>query len=176
MTCLVADSSTLVLLAKCGLLEIVCELFMVVIPASGVNEVAGESMARKYPDAALISLLISKGCIRIQEPGSYQISVPLSLHLGERETLLLALNLPESIFASDDGKAIKAARFLGVPFIITPKLVVELFRLERITFKKARQSLEKLCEIGRYAPEIIAGALALLMEEKDGKAHNHKSA
>ena len=89
MTYLAADSSTLVLLAKCGLLEIVCELFKVVIA----------------PSVA----------------------------------------------------------------------VVELFRLERITFKKARQSLEKLCEIGRYSPEIIAGALALLMEENDGKAHNHKS-
>jgi predicted nucleic acid-binding protein len=175
MTYLAADSSTLVLLAKCGVLEIVCELFKVVIAPSVADEVASESMSRKYPDAALISFLISKGSITIQEPAGNKISIPLSLHQGERDTLLLALNLAESLFASDDGKAIKAARFLSVPFIITPKMVVELFRLERITFKKARQSLEKLCEIGRYSPEIIAGALALLMEENDGKAHNHKS-
>lgn len=175
MTCLAADSSTLVLLAKCGVLEIVCELFKVIIAPSVGDEVAGETMMRRYPDAALIFNLISKGFIRIQDPGSDKIAVPLSLHRGERDTLLLAMELKGSLFASDDGKAIKAARFLSVPFIVTPKIVVELFRLGKISFKKARQSLEKLCEIGRYSPEIIAGALALLMEEQDGKAHNHKS-
>jgi len=173
MTCLAADSSTLALLAKCGVLEIVCKLFRVVIAPSVADEVAGESMIRKYPDAALISTLISDGSMSIQDPGSSKIAISLSLHHGERDTLLLALNLSDSLFATDDGKAIKAARFLNVPFIITPKIVVELFRLERISLKKARQSLEKLGEIGRYSPEIIAGALALLVEEKDGKTHNH---
>lgn len=38
--------------------------------------------------------------------------------------MLLALDMEEAIFATDDGKAIKAARFLRVPFIITPKLAV----------------------------------------------------
>lgn len=173
MTCLAADSSTLVLLAKCGVLEIVCELFRVVVAPSVADEVAGESMMRKYPDAVLISSLISEGSIGIRDPGSGKIATSLALHQGERETLLLALNLADALFASDDGKAIKAARFLRVPFIITPKLVVELYRLEKISYRKARQSLEKLCEVGRYSPEIIAGALALLMEEKDGKTDYH---
>ena len=31
-----------------------------------------------------------------------------------------------------------------------------------------------LSKIGRYSPEIIADALISLMEEKDGKADNHK--
>jgi hypothetical protein len=70
---------------------------------------------------------------------------------------------------------IRAARFLRVPFIITPKLVVELFRLQKISFKKGRDSLEKLGKIGRYSPEIIADALVSLMEEKNGKTNNHKN-
>jgi hypothetical protein len=53
-------------------------------------------------------------------------------------------------------------------------IVVELFRLQKISFKKARESLEMLSKIGRYSPEIIADALISLMEEKDGKADNHK--
>ena len=201
-------------------------------------------MVKKYPDAALISGLISKGSIRVQDPGATKTHLPISLHHGEKQALLLALarifhelasrdredgcatgqpqgvgpkaylnstsqgelvlsvveGTPEdarkdthirgrsrqsmkyagldmegSIFATDDGKAIRAARFLRVPFIITPRLVVELFRLQKISFKKGRGSLEKLGKIGRYSPEIIADALVSLMEEKNGKTNNHKN-
>jgi hypothetical protein len=86
----------------------------------------------------------------------------------------LAKKLEGSLLATDDGKAIKAARFFNVPFIITPKIVVELFRLQKISFKKARKSIEKLAKIGRYSSEIIADALISLMEKDDGKTHNHK--
>jgi hypothetical protein len=88
--------------------------------------------------------------------------------------LLLAIKLEKSLFATDDGKAIKAARFFKVLFIVSPKIVVELFRLQKILFKKARESLEKLGKIGRYSPEIIADALVSLMEVKNGKTNNHK--
>ncbi|MDZ7697221.1 MAG: hypothetical protein U5R49_09970 [Deltaproteobacteria bacterium] len=76
-------------------------------------------------------------------------------------------------FASDDGKAIKAARFLKVPFIVSPRIVVELYKLDKISFKKAREALEKLGTIGRYSPEIISDAFVSLMEEKNGKTDDH---
>ncbi len=98
----------------------------------------------------------------------------VSLHKGEEEALLLAIKPGGSLLATDDGKAIKAARFFNVPFIVTPKIVVELFRLQKISFKKSRKSLEKLGKIGRYSPEIIADALISLMEKEDDKANNHK--
>ena len=86
----------------------------------------------------------------------------------------MAINLDRTLFATDDGKAIKAARFSNVPFIIAPKIVVELFRLRKIPFKRTRESLEKLGKIRRYSPEIIADALISLKEKEDGKANNHK--
>jgi predicted nucleic acid-binding protein len=174
MVRVVADSSALILLAKCGLLEIVCDLFEVFVPPAVTAEVASEDLIKDYPDAALISELISKGAIRVESPGSAKSALPISLHQGEEDALLLAMQRKASLFATDDGKAIKAARFLKVPFIISPKIVVELFRLEKISFKKARESLEKLGKIGRYSPEIIADALISLMEEKHGQADNHK--
>ena len=174
MTQMVADSSTLILLAKCGLLEIVCNLFEIIVPKAVNIEVASEDLVKNYPDAALISDLTSKGAIKVQSPGSNRLPLPISLHRGEEDALLLAIKLGKSLFATDDGKAIKAARFFKVPFIVTPKIVVELFRLQEISFKKARESLEKLGKIGRYSPEIIADALILLMEVKDGKTNNHK--
>jgi predicted nucleic acid-binding protein len=171
---MVADSSALILLAKCNLLKIVCDLFDVIVPKAVSLEVASEDLVKKHPDAVLISQLMLKGAIKIQNPGSARPPSPLLLHKGEEEALLLAINLDRSLFATDDGKAIKAARFSNVPFIITPKIVVELFRLRKISFKKARESLEKLGKIGRYSPEIIADAFISLKEKEDGKANNHK--
>ncbi len=174
MTRIVADSSSLILLAKCSLLELFCDLFDVILPKAVSIEVASEDLVKIYPDAALISELTSKGAIKVQSIGIDRPPSPLSLHKGEEEALLLAMNLDGSLLATDNGKAIKAARFCNVPFIITPKIVVELFRLQKISFKKTRESIEKLGKIGRYSPEIIADALISLMEIEDGKANNNK--
>jgi predicted nucleic acid-binding protein len=171
---MVLDSSALILLAKCGLLEIFCELFDVLVPEAVVKEVASQNLVKTHPDAALISRLTSEGAIKVQNPGANRLSLHLSLHQGEKEALLLATKRDKAVFATDDGKAIKAARFLNVPFTITPKIVVELFRLREISLQKARESLEKLGKIGRYSPEIIADALVSLMEKKNGQTDNHK--
>jgi predicted nucleic acid-binding protein len=171
---MVADNSALILLAKCNLLEIACGLFDVIVPKAVIIEVASENLIKSYPDAALISGLISKGVVKVQSSGTGRLPSPVSFHKGEEEALSLAIILDRSLFATDDGKAIKAARFFNVPFIVTPKIVVELFRLKEISFKRARESLEKLGKIGRYSPEIIADALISLMEKEDGKADNHK--
>ena len=174
MAQIVANSSALILLAKCSLLEIVCGLFEVIVPKAVHVEVASKNLVKEYPDAALISDLTSKGAIKVQSPGRHRLPSPLSLHKGEKDALLLAIKIGASLLATDDGKAIKAARFLKVPFIITPKIVVELFRLQKISFQKARESLEKLARIGRYSPEIIADALVSLMEGKNGKTDNRE--
>ncbi len=174
MAQMVADSSSLILLAKCSLLEIVCGLFDVFVPTAVVVEVASEDLIKDHPDAALISELISKGALTVQNAGSGEFLSSQSLHRGEKEAIELAIKRSGALLATDDGKAIKAARFLKVPFVITPKIVTELFRLQKISLKKAHGSLEKLAKIGRYSPEIIADALVSLMEERDDKTDNHK--
>jgi hypothetical protein len=55
MTQMVTGSSILILLAKCGLLEIVCNLFEIIVPKAVNIEVASEDLVKNYPDAALIS-------------------------------------------------------------------------------------------------------------------------
>jgi predicted nucleic acid-binding protein len=174
MARIVADSSALILLAKCSLLKIVCELFDVIVPEAVRLELASEDLVKKYPDAALIFELMSKGSIKLHNPAGDLLAPPLSLHTGEKDALRLAIELNDSLFATDDGKAIKAARFFNIPFIVTPKIVVELFRLRKISFRKSHEALRKLDQIGRYSPEIIAEALISLMEKKNGKADNNK--
>jgi hypothetical protein len=84
---MVADSSTLILLAKCGLLEIVCNLFEIIVPKAVNIVVASEDLVKNYPDAALISDLTSKGAIKVQSLGSNRLPLPISLHRGGRRRL-----------------------------------------------------------------------------------------
>jgi len=85
---------------------------------------------------------------------------------------LLLKQTANSILATDDGKAIKACRYLNFPFIISPKIAIELYRLCMIDFTKSRSSIEKMRIIGRYSPEIIAEALLELEEVKHVKTSN----
>ena len=174
MAKIVADSSALILLAKCDLIETLCDIYEVISPSSVIAEVASKEMIKNYPDATLIADLVSKGVIKIQDPVKIEFRPPLALHQGEKNAILLERETNNSLFATDDRKAIKAAKFLNIPFIITPKIVIELFRIQKISFNIARESIEKLGIIGRYSPDIIANALILLMEEKNDKANNHK--
>jgi hypothetical protein len=55
---------------------------------------------------------------------------------------------------------------LNLPFIITPRIVIDLFKLSKISREQGRKALEKLRVIGRYSPDIIAHALLSLTEDK----------
>jgi len=130
-----------------------------------ISEVASDEIIETYPDAALVAELVSKRKINIKDPMEAKHKLPMTLHQEEKDALFLALNLPRAIFVTDDKKAIKAAKFFNLPFIITPKIVVDLFKLNKTSFKEARRSIEKLSVIGRYSPDIIANALLALNEE-----------
>ena len=162
---IVTDSSALILLSKCNLIEKLCNSYDVFSPSSVISEVASDEIIEIYPDAARIAELVSKQKIKIQDPMEAKHKLPLTLHQGEKDALFLALNLHKAIFATDDKKAIKAAKFVNLPFIITPKIVVDLFKHNKISYKEARRSIEKLSVIGRYSPDIIANALLALNEE-----------
>lgn len=173
MKTIVADSTALILLAKCSLLETLCTRFKVVVPLSVIDETASDELVKDYPDASLIRDFFDKGFFKIEQPESGELEAPITLHRGERDTLMLALQSTDALYATDDGKAIKAARFLKVPFIITPKIIVDLYKLEEISFDKARHSIEKLGKIGRYSPEIIAESILYSKEVRNGKTHDN---
>jgi predicted nucleic acid-binding protein len=173
---IVLDSSAVILLSKCGLLEKACSSFELVAPASVIQEGASKELAVRYPDAAFVRELVSRRLLRIEKPSSTKVRIPLALHQGEKEALLLALSLPGSVLATDDGKAIKAARLLKVPFVITPRIVVALSRLGKISVNTARTAIQKLGIVGRYSPDILAEAILSLTEANNGKTNNNTGA
>ena len=62
-----------------------------------------------------------------------------------------------------------------MPFVITTRMAVELFRLGKVPFEKARLAIEKMGKVGRYSPEIIAEAILSLTEVRNGKTDDHKN-
>lgn len=59
-------------------------------------------------------------------------------------------------------------------FIISPKIVTEIYRLDGIDLTKAKKSIEKMKIVGRYSPDIIAEAILELEVTKDAKAGHGK--
>lgn len=173
---IILDSSAVILLSKCGLLEKACLSFEFVAPPSVIQETASKELAGKYPDAADIRDLAARELLRTEKPSPTKIRIPLVLHQGEKEALLLALSLPHSILATDDGKAIKAARLLKVPFVVTPRIVVALFRMGKISLDSARTAIQRLGIVGRYSPDILAEAILSLTEATHGETNNNKGA
>jgi predicted nucleic acid-binding protein len=168
------DASSLILLGRCGLIEVVSQVVSIILPRGVFNEVVNEETLKQYPDANIISGLVKSRKIEVFSIGKQKLQFPITLGEGEIEAIILTRQMENAILVTDDGKAIKACRYLKIPFMISPKVVTALYRLEKIDFVEARTSIDKLRIIGRYSPEIIAEALLRLEEIKNVKANNRK--
>ena len=166
---IVTDSCALILLAKCGMLELLAEVIPIIMPEGVYKEVVNKELIEKYADAAIISELVLKKRIKVVPVKHKSLRVPISMDKGELEALILASQTAEPILATDDRKAIKACRYLKIPFIITPKIAIELYRMDKIDFERVKSGIEKMKIIGRYSPDIIAEALLELEVIRNAK-------
>ncbi|MBU4293816.1 MAG: hypothetical protein KJ770_07180 [Actinobacteria bacterium] len=150
----------------------IAESFQIVIPKGVFREIVNKDTLKKYSNAEVILNLVSEKGIKVVKIDTRINTISLSLGKGELEALLLSKQTANSILLTDDGKAIKACRYMKLPFLISPKIVVELYRLGKINFTKTKSSIEKLRIIGRYSPDIIAEAILKLEEIKYAKTNN----
>ncbi len=80
MEFIVADSCSLILLAKCGLLGILSGHFSVSIPQAVFNEVVNKDTIKKFEDAKIISSLVSEKKVRVNVKMADQ-KLPISITL-----------------------------------------------------------------------------------------------
>ncbi|RJQ59460.1 MAG: hypothetical protein C4530_09150 [Desulfobacteraceae bacterium] len=80
-----ADSSALILLAKCNLLDCFSALATLIIPPSVFDETASEDLAARYPDAVIIADLVYRGNIRVEAVEIEKPDMPLTLNRGESD-------------------------------------------------------------------------------------------
>jgi predicted nucleic acid-binding protein len=171
----VADACSLILLAKCSALRSYAERVTLMAAARAIRECASPALGRRHADAATIAALVDDGLLRVTAVRGRR-KLPLALDPGEATTIRLFLQASADRVLSDDGRAIRACRLLGLPFTTSPRVVVDLHAAGAVPLGAARRSLEKLAVVGRYAPEIIAAALTELQEAAHGKTDDNSSA
>jgi predicted nucleic acid-binding protein len=158
---IVFDSSTLILLAKTGLLDDFLKDYQgkVLIP----REVEAESCSRKK---SFDALLLQK---RIQENGitvakllnralSEQLMQDFNIFRGEAESLALAIEKKANLVATDDKNAVKACRVLKMPFTSAIAILIRMAERKVIAMDRVKAALAALMKYGRYSDGIIKEA------------------
>jgi predicted nucleic acid-binding protein len=159
----VADASSLILLAKCSLLRSYGQRVALVAPRRVLAEAAGEKLWQNHPDAEEIARCAEEGLVRAEVVTSRRV-LPFALGAGEADAIRLFLAMGADLLLSDDRKALRTCRVLGIPFTTTPRVIVDLRHSGAIPQADARRALEKVAVAGRYSRDVIAAALAALQE------------
>ena len=154
---IVIDSSSLILLAKIGALDILIKNIKesLVIP----EQVYAECTARKELfDAQIIEKRIKEKAIAKRgisnQPLCNKIQQDFNLGKGEADASCLGIEIKSGII-TDDKKAINACRILKIRFTTVPKLVAQLYRKKQIGKAELNLTIKKLQKFGRYSDEIM---------------------
>ena len=154
---MIIDSSSLILLAKVDILDIVIKNIKqkLVIP----EQVYIECTAKKdLFDAQLIEKRVKEGLILKKFISNRSLCDKIlndfSLGKGEAEAISLCIGIKSGII-TDDKKAINACRILKIKFATVPQLVVHLYNKNFITQIEANLIIKKLQKFGRYSNDII---------------------
>jgi len=157
----VFDSSTLILIAKIGVLGLFLESvkFQVHVPA----EVAKESCAvKKSLDALLIQKAIDELKIRVVAVKNRKLVAKLrrdfGLGMGEAEAIVLAFSERATVMGIDDKNGINACKLLGIPFTTAVGILIRMLEKKLVTKEEAVAKLAALGTQGRYKQSILGDA------------------
>jgi predicted nucleic acid-binding protein len=153
----IMDSSTLILLAKCGLLDIFIDNLktQLIIPKAVETECTSK---KDTYDAKLITQRINEKKIVVQIANNLKICKKLirdfNVAKGEAEALTLCLD-KNQLLLTDDKKAINACKILRLAFATAPDILIRAFEKGLIEHEQAMLIFEKLMRYGRYSEDII---------------------
>jgi len=162
MHSLLFDASTVILLAKVGLLEQFLDVWKgdAIVTATVAKEAWGQ---KPSPETAELAHLAEAGRLHVRtvrDQGACQkLQEDFSLGPGEAETIWLASRRSKTIVATDDRLAIRACRALGIPWTSAIAIVVRMVERHGLTAELAEGFLQALSRHGRYHPTLIEDAL-----------------
>ena len=157
---LVADTSSLIYLARSSIIRPFLRAFHVTIPPL----VYQECVHKGYPGSDEIKGLRREGRLfvhPIREDSDLNLGLPRG---GEREVIILFYQLGPDGILIDDGDGVKACRSRGIPFlsaILVPSLLLEA---RILSARQAKEALGKMVEIGRYSESVVLFAHKALMK------------
>lgn len=155
---IVLDASTLILLAKIDLLQIVAQKADVIIPRIVEREALFKPDAY---DAQLVARMIAEGTIRVLSDGPAaalkMLQKQFRLAEGEAAALWMAKD-KQGVIGIDDGPGIRAAKVLEVPFATAIQILVALSEHGYLEQSSALAKLDSLALWGRYNAPWISDA------------------
>ena len=158
---IVFDASTLILLAKIDILQLVLYKYSGVMPESVKEEI----LYKKAMDTELIIQQIKDGNLALEKNPSKDkmnhILKDFPLGRGEAAALIIAKE-KGSILATDDGLAIKVCKIFGVKFTTAIHFLIEA----GLDKSMAGAKLKMLKKYGRYSADIIKDAEERIMKGK----------
>lgn len=153
---IVSNSSTLILLAKAGVLQKFLEEYKkVIIPKQVYEEMIAKS---ETLDAIEIKKEVDSNRIEIRDTqkSPEKILAEFKLHEGEAAAYSLFQELKAKVLLTDDGELIKLCQITAAPFVCAMAVVVRMYRKKLLTKGEACEYLRKLFDYGRYAEDIYA--------------------
>lgn len=158
---LVFYASTLILIAKVGLLDLF--LAHINLPVAIPNAVEKECCGfQKTLDALVIQKALDESHIAVMAARNRRLVARLeadfSLGRGEAEALALALNEKAQLLAIDDKNGINACKLLGVPFTTAIAILVRCREKGLLERPDALEKLALLAKHGRYKGSILEDA------------------
>ena len=162
---MVSNTGPIIHLAQIGGLELIKELFGEVLITQAVKAEAVAKGKKGYPDVILIENAIEEGWINVvKSSGRRKELTRFGLHDAEADLIYHALNEKMELILLDDDAAREVARTLGLKVRGSVGIIIEAFRRDKISKKKALTMLDELMHImylgaGAYktAKEAIEG-------------------
>lgn len=158
------DASSLILLARCGLLECFISRTkrQIIIPLA----VRNETLQPGKEETPFIEKLLEKRAIVMEqvsdEAAVNKLMSDFAIDRGETEAIFLAHCAGNAIVATDDRNAIRACRMLGLGYITALSIVISLCEHGALSKTEALLKLEQLQRIGRYSKRIMEDAFETL--------------
>lgn len=150
---IVSNASTLILLAKIGIMhKFIDEFGIITIP----SEVQKEIIAGDTFDSKILEKEIKDNHIIVKTIRSSTENVlkEFKMHEGEAEAFVLYNECGAKAILTDDGELIKLCKLFEIPFINALAIITRMFEKGILTHIEACEYLQKLNAYGRYSKKI----------------------
>ena len=152
---LVSNTSTLVLLAKIGCLEVFIKLSQQITIPAQVKQEALFDKESYY--ARLIDKLITENKIKTESVDNNKVNKIIShfkLDEGEAAAFAMFDIKKHKALLTDDGELIKLCKLQKVPFICAMAVVIRLYEKKKLSKEETINKLGDLNAIGRYSEKL----------------------
>ena len=160
------DSSTLILLQKIKLLDLIVQRNQVIVSGGVYKETILKGLEKNYLDAIELNEKIKNNLIRVikitNQNKLEEIQKNFNLARGEAETIILHEQEKTDLIALDDLKALKYCDYYKILFITAINFVINYYKQKLINKNEALDMIKNLAKFGRYKEGIIFYALEIV--------------